>query len=56
MLKSLTPANIKWMLITIESELRIKIPHKIKESILARYTYNYNQIEKILEEELSKKR
>lgn len=56
MFKSLTPANIKWMLITIESELRIKIPHKIKESILARYTYNYNQIEKILEEELSKKR
>lgn len=56
MFKSLTPANIKWMLITIESELIIKIPHKIKESILARYTYNYNQIEKILEEELSKKR
>ena len=56
MFKSLTPANIKWMLITIESELRIKISHKIKESILARYTYNYNQIEKILEEELSKKR
>lgn len=56
MFKSLTPTNIKWMLITIESELRIKIPHKIKESILARYTYNYNQIEKVLEEELSKKR
>lgn len=56
MFKSLTPTNIKWMIITIESELRIKIPHKIKESILARYTYNYNQIEKVLEEELSKKR
>ena len=56
MFKTLNPANIKWMLITIESELRIKIPHKIKESILARYTYNYNQIEKVLEEELSKKR
>lgn len=53
---SLSPKNIKWLLITIEFNLNIKIDHKIKESILSRYNYNYQMINNVLNEELAKKR
>lgn len=56
MFKSLNPNNVKWIIISIENELGIKFEHKIKESIISRYNYNYQNIQRVLEEELIKKR
>jgi hypothetical protein len=56
LMRSLTPNNIKWLLITIESELGYKIDSKIKNSIVSGYDYNYNQLQNILNEELNIKK
>lgn len=56
LLISLTPNNIKFLLIGIENNLSYKISTKIKNIILYRYGYVHESLVKVLEEEQSIKR
>ena len=56
LLKSLTPNNIRYMLIGIENKIGDKIDFKLKNEIISMYEYLHNKLSDILEEELSIKR
>lgn len=56
MFEALDPDNIRRFMIAIEREIQYKFEDKLKLSILSRYSYNYQRIKKMLEEEFSIKR
>ena len=56
LLDSLTPNNIRYMIIGIESKIGEKIDYKIKNEIISMYEYIHTKLRDILKEELSIKR
>lgn len=56
LLETLTPNNIRYLLIGIENKIGGKIDFKIKNEIISMYEYLYNKLIGILQEELSIKR
>ena len=56
LLNSLSPNNIRYMIIGIENKIGEKIDYKIKNEIISMYEYLHAKLSEILEEELSIKR
>ena len=56
LIDTLYPENVKRMFVDIENKLNYKINSMIKDSVIARYKYNYNKLLEALDEELTSKR